>query len=417
MKRFKLPKLSTKKFNLKGFLSYILLILLSSAILALILISLPLTERVSSSSTYDLVNKNSLYWAKEYVLELDTSKSIRKDDDIEGIKSIIYKRLSKYGVEKTSMYAYEEDSKDYLKVSVQTSKSRENIDYLVKSPFLVNIVTRKADVDYENADDPLAPYLDSNYDKTEFTRETFRNVYITQLKNSGNTYSYFALFKTWPWSGEWETFLKDNTGQTVGVSIDGFVTPVQIPADQSNLFPVPVSATEKDQAFIISLLYNSGVVPVNYSTNSETDIPIDMAEIDYIKLTEGILLAIVLIYAYLLIVDKTTKNILVISGLSTIITISAWISYLKITETPVDIFLLAVEVITMVAILRIIVENTESRIVVTTLIALIAAVSMILGTGYIKIFSSDLLLLIIVGNFALSLSKYYVAYVNKSLKI
>lgn len=416
MKKFKLPKVKIKFPGLKGVFNYISLIFISSVILGVVLISLPLTERVSSSATYDLVNKNRLYWAKEYILELDTESSLNKEQDIERTRSILQRRLRNFGVEQSSVALYKEDDVDFLKVSIQTSKPLELVEGLIKSPYIVQIVTRKDDVDFENEEDPIAPYLTENYEPTKFTRDFFRNVYITQLRNSANEYSYFALFKTWPFEKDWTTFINDYSGQTVGVSIDGFVTPVQISASE-NLFAVPVPSTEKENAHIISLLYNSGVIPISYTTISEEEIEIESAEIDYIKLTEGILVAILFIYIYLLFIEKTPKDVLIKSGISTIITVAAWIAYLKMSETPVDIFLLALEVITIVAVIRIITENAESRVIVTVLLALISSICVILGSGYVKIFANDLLILMILSNLTLSLSTYYIFNVKRSLKI
>lgn len=412
----KVPKLKLKKININGVFKYLLSVLISSLILALVLISLPLTERVTSSSTYDLVNKKDFYWSKEYKLQLNTTESIRVDGDIDKVKSIIQKRLRKIGVEESSINLSKERDTNFLDLTVQTSKDIEVVESLIKTPFIVNIVTRKTDIDFDNPEDVIAPYLLENYDTTQFTRTSFRNVYITQLKNSNNEYSYFALFKTWPWGSEWKTFLEDNTGQIVGVALDEFVTPVQIPADKS-LFAVPVSSTEEKYAQAISILYNSGQMPISYSTVDEKELPIDIAEIDYIKLAEGILAAIVLIYLYLLIINKTSRETLLLSGVSTVLTISAWIAYLKISETPTDIFILALEVITVVAIIRLIAENTESKMIVTVLLALISSISILMGSGYIRIFAYDLLILIILSNISLYITKYYLDNVRKSLKL
>ncbi len=416
MKKLKFKKIKIKQKSLNGLFRYLFLIIISAAILATVLIALPLTERLSSSVAYDLVNKKDLYWSKEYELQLETEDSKEIQKDIEKTKSIIQKRLRLFGVEESSISNYEQDGIHSIRVSVQTSKSTDIVDTLIKSPFLLTIVTRKDDFNYEDQEDFLAPYLEENYNKTAFTRDEFRNIHITKLKNSSNEYSYFALFKTWPGKNEWEKFVQDNAGETVGTSIDGFVTPVQIPTDQS-LFAASVSAQDKEQAYMINILYNSGVIPLNYNTTNEISKTPDIAQTNYIKLTEGILITVVLIYAYLLLVEKTPKETLIKSGLSTVITVSAWIAYLKITETHVDIFLLSILIITLIALIRIITENTESRIVVTVLIALIASICSLLGSGYVKIFAFDLLTLMIVANISLSFCVWYIANIRKSLKI
>ncbi len=408
-------KFKSKKINWKGVFNYFISVIISAVILALVLISLPLTEKVSSSASYDLVNKNNMYWSKQYILELDTSKSSDIQKDIADLKSVLQKRLKNFDVERSSLTSYQENDKYYLKAEIQTSKEQELIEQLIKNPFIIKIVTRKDDVNYEDTENPLIPYLEENYNVTEFTRKDFRNVYVTKLKNTSGEYSYFAIFKAWPWSGKWNEFLNKYSGQIVGVSIDGFVTPVQINEDK--IFAPSVSAIDEQYAKVTSILYNSGVSPMSYSTISEEDKPLDIAEIDYIKLTEGILIAILFIYVYLLIVEKTRKSILLTSGVATVLTVSSWIAYLKLSAQPTDIFLLALEVITVIEVIRMITENRESRVHITLLLTFMSVLCILLGFGYVKIFANDLLILMILSNLSLLISTYYISKVRKSLKI
>jgi len=408
-------KFKFKKIKWKEIFSYFISVVISALILALVLISLPLTEKVSSSASYDLVNKNNMYWAKEYTLELDISQSSDIQKDITQLKSVLQKRLKQFDVEQSSITSYKENDKYYLKVNVQTSKEQELVEQLVKAPFIVTIVTRKDDVNYEDTENPLIPYLEENYNKTEFTRKDFRTIYITKLKNTSGEYSYFGIFKAWPLSSKWNEFLNKYIGQTVGVSIDGFVTPVQINEDK--IFAPSVSAIDEQYAKVTSILYNSGVSPMSYSTIKEEEKPLNIAEVDYIKLTEGILIAILFIYVYLLVVEKTRKSIILKSGVATVLTVSSWITYLKLSATPVDIFILALEVIVVAAIIRMIAENIDSRVHITLLLTFTSLLCILLGFGYVKIFANDLLILIILSNLSLLISTYYISKVRKSLKI
>jgi len=183
------------KINWKEIFNYFVSVVISASILALVLISLPLTEKVSSSASYDLVNKNNMYWSKEYILELNTSQSSNIQKDTANLKSVLQKRLRNFDVEQSSITSYQEDDKYYLKVEIQTSKEQELVEQLIKNPFIINIVTKKDDVNYEDTENPLIPYLEENYNKTEFTRKDFRTIYITKLKNTSGEYSYFGIFK------------------------------------------------------------------------------------------------------------------------------------------------------------------------------------------------------------------------------
>ena len=177
-------KFKFKKINWRGIFNYFISVVISATILALILISLPLTEKVSSSASYDLVNKNSIYWSKEYILELNTSQSSNIQKDIAELKSVLQKRLKQFDVEQSLITSYQENDKYYLKVEIQTSKEQELVEQIIKNPFIINIVTKRDDVNYEDTENPLIPYLEENYNKTEFTRKDFRTVYITKLKNT-----------------------------------------------------------------------------------------------------------------------------------------------------------------------------------------------------------------------------------------
>ncbi len=417
MKKIIFPKIRTRKIDIKYVLNYIGVILLTSAILVSILIALPLTERISSNVTYDLNTKKDLYWAKEYTLEIDNFNSENREKEIDKIMSVIFKRVSRVGVEKIDMSRFAENDKEYISVLIQASQPQEYIDELVRNPFIINVVDRKEDVNFEDPENPYAIYLSENYNETEYSRNSFRNIYITQLKNSSNEYSYFALFKTWPWNTKWSTYLSDNAGREVGVSIDGFVTPVQIPAVEPYVFALPISTTEKKEAELITILYNSGVVPVTYTVIDQQEKPVENIEVDYVKIIEGVIVAVLAIYAYLYFVNKTDRKVLLVGALTSLLTISLWIAYLKISALPIDTFILTIEVIMMIALLRITTENTESRIIVNVLLALIASIVAILGTGYGKILASHLFFLLILGNISEQIALFYTYKVRKLLKI
>ncbi len=409
MKKIKLPNI---KINMKGVLNYFLVILLTSFILITVLISLPLTETISSNITYDLKVKNNDYWAKEYTLDLGESQ----DWVVNDVKSIIYRRLNKLGVEKVTMSSNSNEGKQYLHILVQSSIMQSYVDEMVRNPFIINIVTRNQEIDFEDPENPYAIYLSENYIPTEFKRENFRNIYITNLKNSSNEYSYFALFKTWPWNTDWNKFMDENKGLEVGVQIDGFVTPVTVPATSPVIFAVPLSTTDKEESKLVSILYNSGVMPVSYTVSDQQNVQVDNIEADYIKLTLGIMIAVITIYTYLLIIEKVDRKTLITCGLTTLITISTYIAYLKIASVPVDIFLLCIEIIVMIALLRMTVENSESRIIVNVLLVFVVILTALLGTGYAKIFASDMLILLVLGYISEMISRVYIYKVEKLLK-
>jgi len=97
--------------------------------------------------------------------------------------------------------------------------------------------------------------------------------------------------------------------------------------------------------------------------------------------------------------------------------VSGWITYLKVTGTPIDIFVLALEVIAIVVIIRLVTENIESRLNVTILLLVVAILGVLFGSGYVKMFTKDLILLLILSNLSLLICSFYITNVRKSLKI
>lgn len=244
----KLPKLKLS-LNLKPLLNYILIIIVTSLFLATIFIALPLTEKYFSKVNYNLTLKNGLYWSKEYVISAeDTSVQ-----SLESINNIFFKRLKGFGVEEISSNII--DNK--IHITITSTKDQSLVRELLANRFSAQIVTRKADVNFENSGDQYAYIYATNYDATEWDRSDFRNVYITKLKTNSGEQSYFAIFKLWPNKTEaFKAFLGKYNGQYIGVNIDGFVTPYLVDTTQQ-IFAIPISTEDIQQIKVMSLLYNS----------------------------------------------------------------------------------------------------------------------------------------------------------------
>jgi len=72
-------KIKFDNLQIGPLLSYLFLILVSSLLIVIGLISLPLTEQIKEEISYNLTTKDDLYWSKEYILELDTSQTLDTD--------------------------------------------------------------------------------------------------------------------------------------------------------------------------------------------------------------------------------------------------------------------------------------------------------------------------------------------------
>ena len=399
----KLPKL---RLNIKSLLNYIFVILISSVFVATILIALPLTERYLNNTPYNLNTKDSSYWSKEYILSIDS----KEQKDIQKTRDVLFKRLKNLGVEQMSVIQKGDD----IMVTLTTSKEKELTEQLIKNRFAVEIVTRKDDVNYEDPEDPYAYLLATNYNSTDWSRDDFRNVYITKLQNSTGSESYFAIFKLWPAkSVEFNKFLTQYEGQTVGVSTDGFVSPVQVPTGANKLFAPPVSTEDPQEVNIIDILYNSGSIPANISLTSEKDMTPNIPQTDYIMVSILIFAGFLISYLYLSISKNASSSVLMKSFLATMLTISIYLTILKLLQIPVDTFLLPIEAILTMILIRVISENKDSVVYIDIILFGVLAILIFLGFGYVSIVARNMILLLALSKITLLLSGWYIYKVRK----
>ncbi len=408
-------KISFGSLKLGSSLLYLAMILISSLIIVTGLISLPLTEKIRDNVSYNLITKDASYWGKEYTLELDTSDiaEINKDKYIKETKDVLYRRLNRAGLEEVSIYEENSENKSILKVYVKTSKNESFVDNLVENRFFVTIVTRKDDVDFESEDNQYAYLFGENYNATEFTGSSFRNIFITKLKNSSGEYSYFAIFKPWITKEKaFQSFLNEHEEEYIGVSIDGFVTPYYVPTNDPKTFAISISG-EESQAELIDLLYNSGEIPLSFTTSNTTYIDTTVPSFNYIQLSVLVLGSIVLVYIILLFIIKENPKEISLSLFSTLLTFSGWIAYLKSSSTPVDTWLLALECILSAILIYILVHNKESQVPIIVSLVVSFFVLMLLGIGYMKIFGKDMLLILIFCQFDIVFGKWYLDNMKK----
>lgn len=399
-------KLLKLRLNIKSLLNYIFVILISSVFVATILIALPLTEKYLNNIPYNLNTKDSSYWSKEYILSIDS----KEQKDIQKTRDVLFRRLKNLGVEQMSVTQKGDD----IMVTVTTSKEKELTEQLIKNRFAVEIVTRKDDVNYEDPEDPYAYLLATNYNSTDWSRDDFRNVYITKLQNSTGAESYFAIFKLWPAkSVEFNKFLTQYEGQTIGVSTDGFVSPVQVPEGDNKLFAPPVSTEDPQEINIINILYNSGSIPANISLTSEKDMIPNIPQTNYIMVSILIFAGLLISYLYLSISKNASSSVLMKSFLATMLTISIYLTILKLLQIPVDTFLLPIEAILTMILIRVISENKDSVVYIDIILFGVLAVLIFLGFGYVSIVARNMILLLALSKITLLLSGWYIYKVRK----
>jgi preprotein translocase subunit SecD len=400
----KLPKIKLN-LNVKPILNYILIIVVTALFLASIFIALPLTEKYVSKITYNLNPKDKTYWSQEFIVSTENTETKALND----LRNIFYKRLKGFGVEEVSTYV----ENDKIRIDVTTSKDKDLVKELISNKFAVKIVTRKSDVNFDDTNNTYAYMLGTNYDATEWDRSDFRNVYITKLRTSSGTYANFAIFKLWPAGEEkFNKFLLQYNGQSIGVDLDGFVTPHVVDAT-SKIFAIPISTENVQQLKVMSLLYNSGVVGTNFKIDSQTDLTVNTPKVNYIQVTLGILIAIVVLYFYLFISKTTSSDVLLKSLLATTLTISIYLAFLKIFQVPVDTFMLSIEAILAIIVARIIAEGRDSVFYIELFLLIILGSTIFLGNGFVSIIAQDMLILTALSKLCLVISAWYINKVKK----
>jgi len=400
----KLPKLKLN-INIKPVLNYILIITVTALFLAMIFIALPLTEKFVSKTSYNLNTNDKSYWSQEFIVSTEDTDTQSLND----LRNIFYKRLKGFGVEEISTYV----ENDKIRIVVTSSKDKELVKELISNKFEVTIVTRKSDVNFDDSNNTYAYMLDTNYDTTEWAREDFRNVYITKLKTNNGDYANFAIFKLWPVAEEkFNKFLLQYNGLYIGVDIDGFVTPYQV-STTSEIFAIPISTEDTQQLKVMNLLYNSGVAKTNFKIDSQTDLTPGVPSVNYMQVTIGVFAAIVVLYVYLFLSKSTTPTILLKSLIAITLTISIYLSFLKIFQVPVDMFVLSIEAILTVIIARVLAENKDSAFYIEVFLLLILASLLFLGNGFISIIAQDMLILTALAKFCLIISGWYINKVKK----
>ncbi len=405
--RFKKIKINWKRVSWSKFFSYIFLILLSSIILLNFLIALPLTETLTDVVTFDLNIAND-FWSKEYTLELGDANNA----DIQKTKNILFKRLNDYNIEEVSIY--KKDTQ--LRIIIKTTQSQTYVDELIRSPYQYSIVTRKEDVNFEDEEEPLVPYLAENYNETQFSAKTFRTIYINELPNSSGEDSYFGIAKPWPTkSKDFNAFLKKHEGEYVGVNIDGFVTPVYIP-ENSSLFAIPISTADQEGTRAINILYNSGNIPTSYELVEQNEIDVQNFNIDYIEITIAIFVSIILIYAYAFFTKIYSKDLIISSCFSTLLSLATFLTFLKISEKPIHVFMLIIYAILLITTTNTIQQNKESKLYVLIALSILGAIFHFLGIGYLKLLGQYVLIVSVISSLSVIVGDFYINKVSTYFK-
>lgn len=401
-------------FDIKRFVGYLSLVIATSFGITAILIALPLTEKISERTSFDLITKENQYWSKEYVLELQTTDT----KDIEKVRNIIYKRLKKFKVEQIEIAKLKELSDTgnttLLKVTINTTRDPNLVKELIANQFQVRIVTKKEDIDFFDEENQFAHLFAENYDPTGWDRSNFRNVHITELKTTNNTYSYFAIFKPWvSKQADFNKLLDEHKGEYMGIDTDGFVTPYLVPLEEQSVFAIPLSYQYEEEVEAIDILYNSGIIPTNYTLLSETDLDPHIIKVNHIGISGGFAISLLLTYLLLILLKHDTVDDVKRAFLASILTISIYLAFLKLFNIPVDTFLLPIIAMLIFLLIKTLVVNLDSVLFIEVGLILLFLIVKVLGYGYIEILANHLIWLVVLSKLTLISSGWYLEKIKE----
>jgi hypothetical protein len=412
------------KINLKKLPLIVLAILLTSVLLTLLIIALPQTERLLSQARFDLNSNSQNYWKKEFTLKLDIKNQDLpfKDQKIAETERILYSRLNSYDVEEVTIERIdgEKENNPLLKITVQSSTDPNTTLPLIQQRYFMRIVTRKEGVDFDSEENQFAVFDPANYEQTQFTRRFFRNVYITKLPSTSGEDSYFAIFKTnLITAAQFDQFVAENAGRTAGLQIDNFVTPITIPIPTPSqngistkpVFSVGLNITDA-QYRSNDLLINAGVIPVAYTVEQSNDLQPQVYDVNYIQLTlalAGTLLATAIYYITRKEYGPLTTVILPLGLL-----VSAWLAYMKLTQTPADLFIMVLQFGFLYILALTIASAKDNRYFVSIVMIGFFALLHYFGIGYIRGFALELIALIASLHVCIWFSGIYISILRRT---
>jgi hypothetical protein len=254
-------------------LNNIFVAILSAIFITSIIISAPMVEKVLPMISYNF-NIENLEKRETYKLTSTQTDISILQKDIDLIKTKLnalgYKNITVSEiVEKTITSDSQEieltntpvTSKAFeFSISVQSTydlsyASRAIVD---KSDF--KIMLPKDGIDPSNQEDQLAGILPENYNETSFTKESFRNIEIKELKDSSGSYSFFIVPKAFPKNAmELNKFLTENNGKYVGINLGEYVMPKLLQGEQANSLFIFIAQDEKEANFYKVMLNSKRV--------------------------------------------------------------------------------------------------------------------------------------------------------------
>lgn len=384
--------------------------ILTAIFITIFFISVPFTENYIAQYTYNLNLKSQLYSYERFKIELEDKG--QSENYLITIKS----RLMQAEVERFNIEKKEDES---IEIMTWSTKDQYMIQSLLSTDGSISVMTLKEGIDLNDENNIIAAYIEDSYDKTEINRDYFRRIIVRQSPTSQGGLAYFLVFKpTIDKQKEIEAFITNNQGKQIGINIFGYVTPYQVNGPD---LVVGVGSDEKDK-LLSSAIFNTKPISTKITaTSEETQSQVqpygffEFINNNYSNLTAGFALLAVLSAIILGIINKSKYKVSIIMLFSTILTLSTWLAYLKITNSAIDLFTIIVcgVVIIINNFASSIMKSIDARVIkllaiitITTLTPLLVPF-FITGVGFVDIIANKLIWVILLSEVVLEFFKLY----------
>ena len=384
--------------------------ILTAIFITIFFISIPFTENYIAQYTYNLSLKSQLYSYERFKIELEDKG--QSDNYI----SIVKSRLTQAEIERFNIEKKDDES---IEVMTWSTKDQYMIQSLLSTDGSVAFMTLKEGIDLNDENNIIAAYIEDSYDKTGINRDYFRRIIVRQSPTSQGGLAYFLVFKpTIDKQDEIEAFITNNQGKQIGINIFGYVTPYQVNGPD---LVVGVGSDEKDK-LLSSAIFNTKPIGTKITTTSEETQsnvqPYGFFEFinnNYSNLTAAFALLTVLVAIILGVLNKNKYRVSLIMLFSTILTLSIWLAYLKITNSAVDLFTIIVcgVVIIINNFASSLIKSIDARvikllaIIAITILAPLLVPLFITGVGFVDIIANKLIWVILLSEVILEFFKLY----------
>ena len=384
--------------------------ILTAIFITIFFISIPFTENYIAQYTYNLSLKSQLYSYERFKIELEDKG--QSDNYI----SIVKSRLTQAEIERFNIEKKDDES---IEVMTWSTKDQYMIQSLLSTDGSVAFMTLKEGIDLNDENNIIAAYIEDSYDKTGINRDYFRRIIVRQSPTSQGGLAYFLVFKpTIDKQDEIEAFITNNQGKQIGINIFGYVTPYQVNGPD---LVVGVGSDEKDK-LLSSAIFNTKPIGTKITTTSEETQsnvqPYSFFEFinnNYSNLTAAFALLTVLVAIILGVLNKNKYRVSLIMLFSTILTLSIWLAYLKITNSAVDLFTIIVcgVVIIINNFASSLIKSIDARvikllaIIAITILAPLLVPLFITGVGFVDIIANKLIWVILLSEVILEFFKLY----------